>query len=196
LLFVLIAFCAIDVQVAHAQAYMFFQVTQENLKNYSIAVGNDTVPILTFNMTAAPPRTDYVEAKEPIVFLPGETMPDEAGASPFDHMQLFRVVITSAVHRLPPIGTLLIYREGELVAASHVVGTKLDPASKEVDPSAIDRSTAFEFSISPELVDGAKFEIQSKTDNTIRDSSGQIKIVSFPSANTYWFYVKDFLPKK
>ena len=103
--------------------------------------------------------------------------------------KVFRVVFTPGENELPPVGVLSFYRDGVVVASCPVVGAKLAPDSKEVVPSAVDKSLAFEFVVSPQLFLVAKFEIYCYPLVT----NPKLPPTGF---SRYWFYASNFFPKK
>jgi hypothetical protein len=114
-------------------------------------------------------------------------------AIPTNNGVFFRVVITptdNALPLLPPMGVLSFSRDDMMVASIPVLGRKLAPNSKEVAPSDVDKSTAFEFNVSPDLFLVAKFEIY-----CFEVSAGP-RISSPVLQARYWFYVSNFFPEE
>ncbi len=160
-----------------------------------IGEGNETFPELAINTTGS--SSGYIEVKDPAI-TSNSTLVYDQGEYPYYRMITVRVVITQPEDTYPPIGTLLFYSGGKLAAANHVAGIRLSSDPKNPAPSVLAKSTCyrteFEFSVSPELIAGAKFEIQS---NYVAPPGTGTYTESAPYAGIlYWFYVKDFLPKK
>ena len=164
------------------------QITPET-KGLDITISLTSPP--TYHLYPGSLPVEYFEAKEPVKSGNSETYESHF---PFEQMTFMQVKVAEEEGLSPPIGYLLIYQDGKLLAAcpvaSSVVENKPAPNSKKDASTPSGKSTVFLFSIPWVLTsNNLKFELE-------RFSLQKPEPHMFPPGPlVYWFYVKDFLPK-